>query len=1119
MVEFDTDFYYDRIESLIFDEEGNFHFDENRKEIVFLSLFDILKEIIDKISAGNKFLSSTFYSKLSFVLNASDIPKNLFESYFQYRILSQRLFQKKQLHISENDIRLAVFLTVHFINSITDKNPPDKIDAIISGMDFQLTFFGYEKGKIEEHPFLRLVVKDKIEYRTDTAVENSELICYSDIYGECTLLLYGIWAKIYNYASEGSVINLIEPYMTEGKITATKKSIVVFEPDILVDTTELTYCFMHNGDAHELYFMNLFADTSFGKSLIIGNLVNFIFDEMLQTDEYDYEELFIKGISQKPLTLMTFDNFSEVIDDINLTLKFHFENIELNKKELNGDSHSIEPSFMSPLFGLQGRLDLMTEHKENLNRKDIIELKSGRAPSPNLAYTADDIRIPTGIWVNHHVQTLCYNMLLDSAYDERTGTSRIYYSSTQEYPLRNAPDNPHLRARIMDIRNRIVSSLTDISNGKYSVLNSINKELIKKVPPFLEEKIKSFLFVVKSMSSQERNYFKLFVSFISREILTSQIGNDSGALSFGASSLWLLSKSQKKQAYLLVTDLVPDIPESDFHNRHIIFTRKSHDELSVFRKGDICLLYPEIYEGESILKSQLIKCVIQEIDENKITVSLRNKITDYSVFFKNDKWCLEQDYNLINSKKLFNSLFQLFTIPKEKRDIILGNMPSGVSPVQINLNDYELSTQQREIYENAIKAKDYYLIQGPPGTGKTSYMLKNLVKYYYENTDDDILLVAYTNRAVDEICNIIKAAGYDALRTGSRQSSEHRDIMISYLSGDYEIKELYKIIKSRRVVISTVSSLIQNPEIFRIKKFKYAIVDEASQILEPQIAGIISSVDKFILIGDEKQLPAIVVQPDKMKVKNTELLGIMLDNPGNSYFERMIRLNIAKGFTHSYGMLEYQARMHSDIMQFSGRYFYSGKLKIFDGKKLNDKSNIFENSSKWQLLSKSRVGFINTAAEKQSKVNRKEAAMISELVSEIIALYGGNIDNKTIGIISPFRAQCAEIKKRLPGEFKKLIDVETVERFQGSERDVIIYSFAVNYEELLQNITNTTEIDNVLVDRKLNVAMTRAKEYLIMFGSRKILSKNSIFDLLMHNIENRGNLINFWEILKDSGVE
>lgn len=1114
MNDFDHNFYYERISDLIFENNNIISFDENQRKDIFLKLFAIFKEIIDNVSLSEKILSATFYSKLTLLLNNYEISNEITDSFFQYKFFAERLKKNTISTVTSENIKLSVFLNCTLISAISNENTPDNISNFLKELQFKLTFFAFDEGKVEEYKSLKLIVKEKIDIDNSGAVVKAEMICYSDVYGDISLVLYGIWTDIFNYSNKGTLLNLINPYLKEGKLIASKKSLVVFEPDILIDTTELTSCFLHNNYIPELFFLNLFADKSTSKSLIIGNLVNFLFDEIVQNSETDFDKLFEKGLSVRPLSLMLLDDLEMSINDINLRLKHHYENIKQNIHLFKGDFFSIEPTFMSPEYGLQGRLDLLIEYKNNADKKDIVELKSGNAPNPELFVKMGDTTIQTGIWVNHHIQTLCYNMLLDSAYDNRIGNSNIYYSSTNNYPVRNAPDSMIFRLHLISVRNKIVKSQIEIANGNYQTLNVLNDRLMELIPVYMKQQLKTFTTVVKSLTKQEMMYFKLFVSFITREILTAQIGDNDVNSNYGASSLWQMTKEQKKRSYIIVNDLIPNIPESDFESQHILFKRKDNDEISVFRKGDICILYPDNIDSEQIVRSQIIKCVIQEIDENKIFVSLRNKINDHSIFLKNDKWTIEQDYNLINTKKLFNSLFQLFLIPKQKRDIILGNIPSNVENTEnIDNFDYNLNSQQKEIFIKAISAKDYFLIQGPPGTGKTSYMLKYIVKYYFENTDKTLLISAYTNRAVDEICNVLLSSGInDILRTGSKQSSEHHDIMISFLSELLSVKNLYERIKSTRIIISTVSSLNQNPEIFKIKEFDIAIIDEASQIIEPQIIGIIASVEKFILIGDEKQLPAIVSQPDKMNVKNSDLLDIKLENPRNSYFERLIKVCIDNRYEHSYGMLEYQARMHNDIMKFVAKYFYNNKLRLLNIQKQTDKNNFFSDSLRLKTLSKSRISFINTPAEKLLKLNKKEAIIISEIVQDIVRLKKGEITNNTIGIISPFRAQCAEIKKLLPVEYKKMIDVETVERFQGSEREIIIYSFAVNYEEQLANLSNIIEINNNIIDRKLNVALTRAKDYLIILGNKNILSKNNIYDMLINYIENSGSYANFWEL-------
>ena len=111
------------------------------------------------------------------------------------------------------------------------------------------------------------------------------------------------------------------------------------------------------------------------------------------------------------------------------------------------------------------------------------------------------------------------------------------------------------------------------------------------------------------------------------------------------------------------------------------------------------------------------------------------------------------------------------------------------------------------------------------------------------------------------------------------------------------------------------------------------------------------------------------------------------------------------------------------------------------------------------------------------------------------------LEKKTIGVISPWRLQCNEIYKRLTAEQKNKITVDTVERFQGSERDIIIYSTATNNSFLLDLLSVTKIIDGIEVDRKLNVVISRAREQFILLGNRELLSKKQVYRKLIELIE------------------
>jgi DNA replication ATP-dependent helicase Dna2 len=255
-----------------------------------------------------------------------------------------------------------------------------------------------------------------------------------------------------------------------------------------------------------------------------------------------------------------------------------------------------------------------------------------------------------------------------------------------------------------------------------------------------------------------------------------------------------------------------------------------------------------------------------------------------------------------------------------------------------------------------------------------------------------------------------------------------------------------------------------------------AVVDEAAQILEPFIIKIINYSQKYIMIGDEKQLPAIVSQAESNFIIENEMLSeIELKNLSESYFQRMLHNAKKNDWTHSHGMLTHQGRMGERIMELANVLFYQGKLL-----RLNSDSNASE------ILS-----FYNVESEETPYINYSEADYIVNSIVELTE--SKETSDLEIGVISPFRSQCALIRNKLPFELRDKVAVDTVERFQGSERDIIFISFAVNKSHHIHNMSSTVFIDDCDIDRKLNVAITRAKQRLYVTGCREVLDQSPIY--------------------------
>lgn len=215
------------------------------------------------------------------------------------------------------------------------------------------------------------------------------------------------------------------------------------------------------------------------------------------------------------------------------------------------------------------------------------------------------------------------------------------------------------------------------------------------------------------------------------------------------------------------------------------------------------------------------------------------------------------------------------------------------------------------------------------------------------------------------------------------------------------------------------------------------------------------------------------------------LIDIGLTDCRNSFFERMYK-NLVPYF-----FLSHQGRMHEDIADFPNHAFYGGKLDIAGL------------PHQQELIDEPRMKFIPVTDTEQSssdKINITEARIIAQEVEKVIEEYGKNFDPlQTVGVIVPYRSQIAAVRNALREEYRS-ITIDTVERYQGSQRDVIIYGFTVKYPYQLKFLTSATFEDPItgdIIDRRLNVALTRARKKEIIVGNPQIISQAPVFRSLI----------------------
>ncbi len=1066
--------------------------------ILFSDTFAIINQLVNEICSKEKKYFSNFVSKLNYISGEYSLSKELETrlrlSYSFYLRLTKSNFQ---LYCSSDDIEFILYTTAKFLEKLSG----DSSIRNQSKLNKNSKLTAYSKVNLEKENYLddiTLIIENKKITKSQSALfecrnDNNEIVIFK---------LYDIWSDLYDIAWKGAKIKLFSVQMVYGQttiITAGKDSIVVLEPDYMIDATDIAECFDSIGINVNLYFLKKLSRDRISKSLVLGNVINTLFDELIRDMFIDFNSVFEKSLLQKPISSFALaiskPNESRLLRE---SAAIHFESLRTLMPELKSGNLSVEPSFISPIYGIKGRLDLLQEFDENPDKKNIIELKSGKAPSLDYYYKNKSIGVKTGLWMNHLAQTTCYNLLLDTAFEKRTGTTTILYSSSPKSPLRAAPNIFKNKQEVIHARNCITALEKQISEDNYEEIFNLRPNKIGSVPSYVESDVFNFSLNLDRLTDVEKSYFFKNIAFMFREIAASNIGAYTKNSTKAANALWNMTGISDNPNIINKVQILND--KCDFEKGYLSFSFSLESNNSI-RYGDSVILYPYSTE-KKIYNEQIIKAAVKEINNDFITITLRNKMIKESLLMETEFWNIASD----NSDSLYKKNLKLFSgfikTDKPYRDLIMGAREPQFQAVDF-IGYKELSAKQNELLKQAISAKDYYLIQGPPGTGKTSYMLRYLVKYIYDETSENVLLLAYTNRAVDEICGALKNTSSEIpfIRLGSKESSVYKENTLSEIVWQKSLNESYKQIKKTRVFCATTSFVANNTELFELKKFNTVIIDESAQIVENQLTGFLSEFDRFILIGDEKQLPAVVLQEKEHSlVSDKSLNEIELTDLSASLFSRLLKLCKMNSWDNAYGMLTHQARMHKDIQEFPNINFYANALEVYHNEKQTLSRPLFISKDLTTLeltLNQHRSLFISSKSEQLSKMNIAEAELIAKITSLFAMRYGQEYVENNLGIIAPFRLQCSEIRKRLAPEYQNKILVDTVERFQGSEKDIILISFAVNRPKEMENIVSEFETEGETIDRKLNVALTRAKENLIILGNEDTLNHSKVYRKLI----------------------
>jgi DNA replication ATP-dependent helicase Dna2 len=1050
---------------------------------IFESIF---KELLRDESTG----FTTVFQRSTYVFHKTATPKNLVNCAHQFRQFANRFVHEGQHAIDQSLTKQGFDTIVQLVEHFSGCSAPHQVKGISTGNAGKINeVVDYPKGV----KLVRGIVTD-IKKGNHYGFTNVQLITCSvefpnDI-NELQVILDEEWLQTPVWQFMPVVFTYLESIKKDAYRLSDNGSITIL-PDILLDATTLSSCLSSGQSALAWYWAKKLQPSQTSEPMVVGILVNNLFDQIVKNPEITFDQAYRNALQQTSVSFALLGACDE--NKIRERARSDFDVVKRNvRTRLENTRTELQPTFLSDVYGLQGRLDLLI-YGRNSHPSEIIELKSGK---PRTGYSPDD-----NVWPENRYQAAIYKMLLQEKKELESPKVSILYSQSKDQPTREVLVTRELEQSILQLRNQIVSAEWRFAQAQESVCATINSSSFVDIPQYAKDQVARLSENISGLSKYETAYFEACLRFVTREHLAARFGSfESGREQKGYAELWRSDLPTKRDSNAAIGFL--QLYERKENSLQFRITESKTIGASSFRADDIVVLYRHDRIGNADpVKSPLMRGRIEQIDRQAgtLTVDVYSVTSD----LKGDFWALEADMMDSAFDVLYRSMFAFASASKQKRDLILGFREPSIFKDNSSwrLPNY-LTSRQKGILSKALAAKDYFLLQGPPGTGKTKYILKSLVEQLQNNTSDKILLLAFTNRAVNEICRAIGDV-CDYVNLGS--SNIQPDSALSSYGKSHTVDETRRHIRDARVVVSTVSTALSKEELIRLKKFDIAIVDEASQLLEPHLAGILSNVGRFILIGDQKQLPAVVIQHSEMtKVSETTLRDIGISDLRMSLFERLLDTCNAKGWIQAYGMLEEQGRMHNDIQNFPSRQFYDGRLTTINDAQLVGQS-LFSGRSTNQLermLSRSRMIFMPTTSKSLGNFNTQEAVRVVKVLECIRSRIGNeSFFAQEVGVITPFRFQVAEIDSKMPSHMRNVV-VDTVERYQGSERKVILYSMALNSPLQMDSIR---ALDSKrTVDRKLNVAITRAQQHFILLGNPDILYQDHFYKALLDYIRDMG---------------
>ena len=1137
----------------------------------YAMLRDVFRRVVNQALSQTSINFIGLFAKVDYLMKQLDVPTS------KAQLIHDTRRMLNAIHTTSGDELAAAFpydvkATALLVELLSGRTAPESLSAYFATTDRKRRW-----GKLDAN-VLRCIVNswdDVYIYATEEQNATEIKICYGRQNAYLWLNGKGDWSYLKQILHKDVQLNLVRIRIEDGVYMP---ELIIYEPDYLIDITAIASCFETYAESPYVSLVNAVKPQPNTIHIHLGNLAGQFLDETIHERHSTFNESIISFFHNNAIGLTSCDDLKKkpVVEQFYKEAQQQQRNIErligevLPQEVDEYDNHDVvlEPTFFSEVLGIQGRLDLLHEKNGNVT---IIEQKSGKGAF--VPFTADGFNPNRPEPQEKHlVQLSLYRALFNYEFGKRADQLRHFMLLYSKYSegLVSIASMPELTLRAIRMRNLLAWLHIDCASNGFGILRSLTPDMLNRnmlsgrlwdewVRPELERTLNP----IRMATPLELAYYLRFMRFVGKEHLLSKIGNKTKDDS-GFAAVWLDTLEDKRAAGNIYEGLtIASFGENGdaVESLQLKFSEARSVDTSNFRTGDIVIIYPYSLGCVPNACAQMVnRASISDITEEGVEVVLRNSQTDRRVFDLSEdvRWAIEHDMFESSVKSLYSGIHSFLSASKERRDLLLCQREPTIDESQKLCGDYG---SFNTLVARAKQARDIFLVIGPPGTGKTSFGLLNILKEELTNPAANVVLLSYTNRAVDEICSKLVESGIDFLRIGSELNcdkafSDH--LLCNRAKDCRNARAVSELIANTRVFCATTSALNANIHLLKIKHFDLAIIDESSQILEPHLIGLLAahtsttqnsqlkiqnSISRFVLIGDHKQLPAVVQQTaEESRVDEPELHAINLTDCRLSLFERLLKwFKTAEGYDPRFVyMLTHQGRMHQEIAEFPNIEFYGGKLSVVPlphqtlptgtdelTKLKTQNSKLKIQNGIVRMLNAHRIAFIasphvdNTTA---MKTNQAEAEMIAATVMQIFRSTADRFDEaQTVGIIVPYRNQIATIRSAIDAAYRTMygdadskqaeaqrnklhnITIDTVERYQGSQRDYIIYGFTVRQRYQLDFLTNNTfEEDAMRIDRKLNVAMTRARLHMLMVGNPEVLRQDETFSRLIDFAKHSG---------------